>query len=337
MHPFHGAAAVAVPFTLSSPRLARALAAAGLSVAFAGPAHASCGSAFCAINTDWGAGTTGLNEGSTLDIRYERIRQDQPRSGSRRVGVGEIPQHHDEVRTLNQNLVASFSHTFASGWGVSVTAPLVDRDHLHLHNHRGAVLSESWNFREFGDLRVLGRYQAFLPGTDAAPRIGGVFLGLKLPTGQTDVANAAGDVAERTLQPGTGTTDVIAGAIFHQQLAGSAAAWFAQAQVQAPLNQHDGFRPGAQLGVDLGYARPVTPRLSGLVQINAVVKKRDRGVNAESANSGGRSLFLSPGLSYKLGESWNVYGYYQLPLYQSVNGVQLTTRRAILLGVSTKF
>ena len=338
MHRIQAASAVAAarsscPLSMA----ARVLAAAGLSVAFAGAAHASCGSAFCSINTDWGAGTTGLNEGSTLDLRYERIRQDQPRSGSRRVSVGEIPQHHDEVRTLNQNLVASFSHTFASGWGVSVTAPLVDREHLHLHNHRGAVVPEEWSFREFGDLRVVGRYQTFLPGTDAAPRIAGAFLGLKLPTGKTTVGNSAGVEAERTLQPGTGTTDLIAGAIYHQQLAGSGAAWFAQVQVQAPLNEHDSFRPGAQLAVDLGYAHPVTQRLSGLIQLNAVARKRDRGANAESQSSGSRSLFLSPGLSYKVGESWNVYGYYQVPLYQHVNGVQLTAKRATVVGISTRF
>ena len=337
MHRIQAGWAVSARSSFSFSTAARVLVAAGLSVAFAGVAHASCGSAFCSINTDWGATTTGLNEGSTFDVRYERIRQDQPRSGSDRVSVGAIPQHHDEVRTLNQNLVASFSHTFASGWGVSVTAPLVDREHLHLHHHGGAVIPEAWSFRELGDLRVVGRYQTFLPGTDAAPRIAGAFLGLKLPTGKTGAGNASGAQAERTLQPGTGTTDLIVGAIYHQQLAGSSAAWFAQAQVQAPINEHDSFRPGAQLAVDLGYARPVTARLSGLVQLNALARKRDRGANAESQSSGGRSLFLSPGLSYKVGESWNVYGYYQVPLYQHVNGVQLTAERTVVVGVSTRF
>src|SRR5699024_4248086 len=71
------------------------------------PVYASCVSAFCSINTDWGASTTGLAEGNTLDFRYENIRQDQPRAGSRKVGVGEIPHHHDEVRTFNNNLVAT--------------------------------------------------------------------------------------------------------------------------------------------------------------------------------------------------------------------------------------
>lgn len=330
MHQIHGAGA-----RIRRP-LSSAAFAAGLLAAFAIPAQASCGSAFCSINTDWGAGTTGLAEGSTLDLRYERIHQDQPRSGTRKVAVGEIPGHHDEVSTLNHNLVASYSHTFASGWGVSATLPLVDRDHLHIHNHRGAQLPERWDFREVGDIRVTGRHQRYLQGSDAAPRMVGLFAGLKLPTGKTDVANA-GAVAERSLQPGSGTTDLILGALYHQQVAASGAAWFAQAQLQHPLNSHDDFRPGTQVALDLGYAHPLTDRLSGLAQLNAVIKRRDHGAQAEPADSGSRSLFLSPGLSYKVGERFRLYAYYQHPLHQQVNGVQLTANNAVVLGVSTRF
>lgn len=338
MHCSHGARA-RLPGLASFFRrqLPAALAAAGLLAAFAGPAQASCGSAFCSINTDWGASTTGLTEGSTLDLRYENIRQDQPRAGSRRVAVGEIPHHHDEVRTFNDNLVATYSHTWASGWGVSAAVPFVQRDHLHIHNHHGEQVPEQWQFREPGDIRVTGRYQWALPGSDAAPRTLGVFFGLKLPTGRTNIANADADIAERSLQPGTGTTDLIAGAIFHQQIAASGAAWFAQAQWQHALNSRDDFRPGPQFALDVGYAHPFTDRLSGLVQLNAVVKGRDSGAQAEPDDSGGRSLFLSPGVSYKVGEAWRVYAYYQQPLHQHVNGVQLTASRALVLGVSARF
>lgn len=338
MHSIHGAAArIAMPTSFLCAKLFRLSAFVGLFAAFAGSAQASCGSAFCSINTDWGAGTTGLTEGSTLDVRYENIRQDQPRTGSRKIAVGEIPHHHDEVHTFNQNVVATYSHTWASGWGISATLPFVDRDHLHIHNHHGQQIPEQWKFRELGDVRVTGRYQHSLEGSDAAPRTVGVFFGLKLPTGRTNLANADGDVAERSLQPGSGTTDLLAGAIYHQQVAASGAAWFAQVQLQQPLNSHDNFRPGAQFGLDVGYAHPLTERLSGLVQVNALVKRRDSGSEAEPADSGGRFLFLSPGLSYKVGEMFRVYAYYQHPLHQSVNGVQLTASRAVVVGVSTRF
>ncbi|HWP11015.1 MAG TPA: hypothetical protein VNN06_04285, partial [Ramlibacter sp.] len=127
------------------------------------------------------------------------------------------------------------------------------------------------------------------------------------------------------------------GAFYHQQFAASGAAWFTQLQLQQPLNSHDDFRPGSQLVLDVGYAHPLTERLSALVQVNAVAKQRDSGAEAEPADSGGRFVFLSPGASYKVGERFLVYAYYQHPLYQYVNGVQLTARKAVVVGVSARF
>jgi hypothetical protein len=303
----------------------------------AGSAHASCGAAFCSLNTDLAAEAAGVAAGSSFDLRYESILQNQPRSGSSRVGVGQIPRHHDEVRTRNRNLIGTFSHVFASGWGVSLTAPLVDRDHLHIHNHRGAQLPEAWNFREFGDLRVTGRYQRALAGSEAAPRTAGVLFGVKLPTGRTNIANDSGAVAERSLQPGSGTTDLVLGGFFHQQLPQQAASWFAQAQFQRALDEEDGFRPGAQFAVDIGYAKAFTDKFSGIVQANLVLKRRDAGANAEPADSGSRALFISPGISYQLTEAVRAYAFYQQPVYQHVNGVQLTPKRAFVVGLSTRF
>lgn len=300
------------------------------------PAQASCGSAYCSIATDLAAEAAGIVEGSVLDLRYESIRQDQPRAGSGRVGVGQVPRHHDEVRTDNRNLVATYSRTFASGWGFSVAAPFSDRDHVHVHNHRGQKFVDQWDYRELGDMRVTGRYQKALGGADA-PRTGGIVFGAKLPTGRTGIANDAGAVAERTLQPGSGTTDLILGAFVHQQLPQQAASWFAQVQVQRALNEHDGFRPGAQFSADLGYAKAFTDRFSGIVQANAVVKRRDSGANAEPEDSGSRSLFLSPGASWQFTDSLRGYAFYQHPVYQHVTGVQLTPKRAFVVGVSARF
>ena len=42
----------------------------------------------------------------------------------------------------------------------------------------------------------------------------GLSFGLKLPTGEFDVRNAMGALAERSLQPGTGTTDLLLGAFY---------------------------------------------------------------------------------------------------------------------------
>jgi hypothetical protein len=338
VHPLPGtpAGAVACPPSLSFAPLLRAIALAALG-ACAGAAHASCGSAFCSINTDWASDALGLGEGGVLDLRYEHIRQDQPRAGTRRVAVGEIPAHHDEVRTVNKNLLLNYSRSYASGWGFSVMLPLVDREHLHIHNHLGEPEPERWKFRKLGDLRVTGRYQVPVGSQENGARSAGVIFGLKLPTGRTGVANDEGELAERSLQPGSGTTDLILGAFYHHQFPDSQSSWFAQAQVQQALRQHHDFAPGAQLTLDLGYARRLGEKLSGLLQLNAVVKQRDRGAEAEPEDSGSRSLFLSPGLSYDVTDTVRVYAFYQHPLAQNVNGVQLTARRAVAVGVATRF
>lgn len=302
--------------------------------AFPAAAFASCGSAFCTINTNWTSQSALVDGGSSFDVHYETIDQDQPYSEGNKVAVGQIPHHHDEVSTVNHNLMATWSRGFGNGWGVSISAPIGERDHLHVHNHHGAKLDEEWKFTELGDARVLARYQFASTGDAMNPGRAGAIFGLKLPTGRFTVANDAGSVAERSLQAGTGTVDLVAGAYFHQRLMASDASWFAQTQYQHPLDSRDGYKPGDQFSVDLGVRKGIGERLGLLAQLNFVHKGRDSGANAEPADSGGRHLNLSPGLSYALSGKLQVYGFVQLPLLRHVNGVQLTANRAFLAGIS---
>ncbi len=302
-------------------------------------AHASCGSAFCSVNTNWDLQSARGEPGSVLDLRYESIKQDQPRSGSDKVAVGQVPRHHDEVFTKNRNWLGTFDYTFDAHWGLNVQAPLVEREHLHVHNHQGVQLPESWNFSALGDVRVLGRYNV----SHAEPRdppgqaFAGIQFGMKLPTGAFDVRNGDGELAERALQPGTGTTDALLGAYYVRALPAQELSWFAQAQFQAPINSRDEYKPGARLTADVGLRYDLTEGTSLLLQANFLARGRDSGVNAEPGDGGGRSVFVSPGASVALTRDIRVYGFLQLPLYQYVNGVQLTSDKAALLGASLRF
>jgi hypothetical protein len=319
-------------------KLLRAAAAASLYVISA-QAFASCGSAFCSVDTSWDLLGSRTGPGTLLDLRYEYIRQDQPRSGSDKVGVSEIPRHHDEVYTRNNNWLGTFDHVFNADWAINVSAPFVDREHLHIHNHRGAQLPESWNFSELGDMRVLGRYRLASTESRDPPQTGwaGVNFGLKLPTGSTRVRNADGELAERTLQPGSGTTDALLGVHFVRTLPLRDLSWFAQAQVQVPLAARDGYKPGQRFSMDAGLRYDLTSQVSLLLQANLLVRGKDSGINAEPEDSGGRSLFISPGVSVAVTRDVRVYGFLQAPLYQYVNGVQLTADKAAVVGVSARF
>lgn len=314
-------------------------AAVALLALFTAGAHASCGSAFCTVNTGWDVHGGLASPGSTLDLRYEAITQDQPRNGSTKVGVGQIRRHHDEVSTKNRNLVGTYDTTFNADWGLSVSAPLVDRQHGHIHNHNGGRIPEAWDFRALGDVRAVARYRLASHESREHGETGasGLLFGVKLPTGRINLRNAAGDLAERTLQPGTGTTDAIVGAYTARALPMRDLSWFAQAQFQAAVNARDQYRPGRRLSVDGGLRYDLGDAWSLLLQANLLVRGRDAGRNAEPDDSGGTALFLSPGVAWSATRDLRVYAHLQLPLYQYVNGVQLTAARAAVVGVGARF
>ena len=259
-------------------------------------ALASCGSAFCTVNTSWDVQGGSMEPGARLDLRYEAITQDRPRTGSNDIAFGQIRRHHDEVSTRNRNWVGTFDYAFNADWGLSASMPLVDREHLHIHNHQGGQLPEAWDFRAAGDLRLLARYRLSSTETRDPPAAGaaGIQFGLKLPTGRFNERNGGGELAERSLQPGTGTTDA-------------------------------------------GLRYDATDRWSWLLQVNTVFRGRDRGVEAEPPDTGGKAVWIAPGASFAATEDVRLYGFLQLPLAQYVNGVQITANRAAVLGISARF
>jgi len=306
----------------------------------AGTAHATCGAAFCAVNTNWDSHGAWAEPGWRLDLRYERIDQDQPQAGSRKISVGEIRKHHDEVFTRNRNWLATLDYTVDADWGVSVSLPFVDRSHLHLHNHMGAQLPEAWDFRNAGDARVLARYRlSTFEEKEPEPRLGtiGLTFGLKLPSGKIDVRNGSGDLAEHSLQPGTGTTDALLGAYYAQMLPVKDLSWFVQGLLQVPLNSRDQFQPGRRLSVDAGLRYDLNESVGVMLQVNALYRGRDQGANAEPDDSGGTAGFVSPGISVGLTKDVRAYAFYQVPIHQHVNGVQLVSRNGAVIGLSARF
>jgi hypothetical protein len=302
-------------------------------------AAASCGSAFCTINTSWDAHGAWREPGWSLDLRFESIRQDQPRHGTSDVAVGEIPHHHDEVLTQNRNYLGALDYTFNADWGVNVLVPFVDRTHDHVHNHMGGQIPEHWDFTEPGDVRVLARRRLASTEDAAASSVAttGINFGLKLPSGRIDVRNDEGELAERSLQPGSGTTDAVLGAYYSKHLPLRSLSWFTQALAQLPLNYHQDYRPGNRLSLDAGARYEAGDRLALLLQLNTLLKGRDRGAEAEPEDTGGTFVFLSPGVSYAFTRSVQVYGFVQLPLYQRVNGVQLVPQYAFAAGLNFRF
>ena len=95
--------------------------------------------------------------------------------------------------------------------------------------------------------------------------------------------------------------------------------------------------PGRRLSLDVGYRYEATDRIGLMLQLNTLYRSRDAGREAEPDDTGGRFVYLSPGVSYAVSKNAQVYAFVQKPLYQHVNGVQLTADWSALAGFSVRF
>jgi len=297
-----------------------------------GEAQAGCGAAFCSTSNDWLTLTQGVTPGWRIWGQMEYLNQNQLRQGSEKISRDEISEHHEEIKTINSNFLLGMDYGFAQDWSVGLVLPYSNREHTHVHNHHDIPYLNSWQFDELGDVRLKLRYQ---PGGHRAG--GGAWSlngGVKLPTGKTDVRNADGREAERSAQPGTGTTDLLLGgglAYAPQALPGSL---FANLTLQLPLNEKDGYQPGWRTALQAGWQYPLSGKVDFLLQANLLRVGRDDGANAEPEESGRTEVAIVPGLAYAWSRNLNLYAQLELPVYQKVNGIQLTHDYAVSAGLS---
>ncbi len=320
------------------------LAAVCLGVLSASGAYASCGSSSCAVNTNWDEHSIS-QPGLNLDLRHSYTRADQLRSGSKKIAAdttfaGEV----ENLRTITRITTLTANYTLDQNFGITVQLPYVSRNHMHnLGPYTGNISAgvESFNASALGDIKLIGRYSTVLD--EESHSSVGIKFGLKLANGRRDFTLNTGVVPnEVALQPGNGSTDLIVGAFWNQAVPGNAVSWFAQATLQSSIRHDAAFRPGNQVNVDGGLRYNVGSGLNGLLQVNTHWNAVDVGSSAAltaagDASSGGKGISLTPGLSYAFTPRSNVYALLQLPVYQSVNGEQLTASKSLTAGINHRF
>ena len=314
-----------------------AMAVGGIALALSPAAtQASCGSAFCVLNTNWSTQGVPTVPGTfRLDERFEFVDQKNLMQGSKQISQSEDTADTTELRTINRNLLTTLDYAFSKNWAASVSAPLISRSHSHLADPTDPASVEKWDFTKIGDTRVLGTY--FFDNEKNPVVSYGLTFGLKLPTGDYKVSNSDGATAERALQPGTGSTDAVLGAFYSAPGPSPDSSWFAQALYQQAMSTQDQYRPGNQLQLNVGYRHPFAHDWMGLLQLNGMVKGRDSGANAEPDLSGSRTVFLSPGLAYSVTHDTQLYSFFQLPVYRYYNGIQLAVDWAFVAGLTVRF
>ncbi len=295
----------------------------------------ACSECGCSLSSDWSAQGYPDRPGLTASARFEYYDSNDLRAGPHRVDRGAMAFPADQEiqqETRNRNTWFGLDYVGSHGWAIAGQLPHYDRYHRTIAPGDTAV-SES-RAAGIGDLRVLARYQM-----SSMYRSYGFQFGLKLPTGRIDQDFAtgpqAGELLDRGLQLGAGTTDLLAGVSYFRRPAVHLG-WFAQATADQPLAERDGYLPSANIVANTGvrYLNPttVTPQL----QLNLRWDGREHGAHGDTANSGGVLAYVSPGATIELGARASGFVFLQLPVYRRVNGFQLEPRSLLSVGVSWK-
>ena len=251
-------------------------------------------------------------EGGMAFLQYAY--QDQNRNWS---GTSQAPAANNDDKEIQTHFVTfGLQYMFNRNWGIQAEMPY-DFRYFKTKDDAGDIVSRNWS--QLGDTRIEGIYTGFFPDMSA-----GITFGVKLPTGSHTFDS---DVVDRDTQIGTGSTDLLLGGFYRDNLTrDNQWDWFAQLQLDVPVLIQDQYRPGVELdtaaGIDYKGFSLAGVKITPVAQVIFSERTSDSGAAADPANTGYQRILLSPGIECHL-HPLTLYADAEFPVYQNFTGNQL--------------
>ena len=194
--------------------------------------------------------------------------------------------------------------------------------------------------RGVGDIRLFGKYRFYRDDFPRGSKQMALGFGLELPTGATNKTKD-GIKLSPPLQLGSGSVDP-----FFNLAAGWITAFHSvEGGMQFKYNStHDGFRFGPVLRYDVSYSYSIYPawpvpnaQLNFLLEFNGEHREPSADGSGKINNSGGDTIFISPGIQYILLDNALLEASFQYPVVDQENGKQLSQDYRVLFGFRVLF
>lgn len=241
-----------------------------------------------------------------------------------------------ELEVLRFNSVLGYGAT--SDLALFGLLPYLDKE-LDLTTSGGQRVTRSTN--GIGDARLFARYEVLQRDMKGRNFRVAPFAGLELPTGDDDDTDSLGRLPA-TLQLGSGSWDPFGGLIATYQTLD----YQVDAQASYKVNtEANDFEFGDEFRFDASFQYRLWPRnlgrgvpgfLYGVLEGNFLHRGRDESGGVEDPDSGGTSLFVSPGLQY-VTKRWVAEAIVQLPALQDLNGTALKDDFTVRAGFRVNF
>lgn len=193
-----------------------------------------------------------------------------------------------------------------------------------------------------GDSTLLARYEIYHLDRPAETFRAQALAGLKFPTGEDDESDEQGRLPQ-TLQLGSGSYDPVVGGVFTWQTQ----QWQVDLDSVYKINtEANDFQFGDVLSHNASLQYRIWPQelpeqgnpsfTYGVLELNGVWARRNEMNDSDIADSGGYTLFISPGLQY-VTMRWITEVSIQLPVIQDLNGDQVKTDYILSAGFRAQF
>ncbi len=247
--------------------------------------------------------------------------------------------NNDDKQIKTHFLNVGAQYMFNRNWGMMLTVPYTIRT---FRTQGDGNDINQYNHANFGDVRIWGMYTGLSEDMSL-----GLLAGFKLPTGDHTYNDF-----DRDTSIGTGSTDLLLGAYkignLPKRIGNINLAfrdrpfnWFLQLQYEYPFATTGNYTPGKEfngaLGLyyNFGQVGPLK-ELAPMLTLLGSNRTHDLGNEANPPNSGYDRVLIAPGGEIRLG-ILRLYADVEFPVFQFVNGYQLTTPYLIKTILSYDF
>lgn len=273
-----------------------------------------------------GAGTLMADDakGSAF-VEYDFMNQSKNWSGTKSAPADD----NADKKIKTDFLTLGAQYRLNMDWSVSAELPVWNRAFT---TDDGTGVS-TYSHSALGDVRLKATW------TGLSRDMGtGLIIGVKLPTGDHTYANFDPDT-----EISSGSTDLILGAYRQGALnRDNTARYFVQAQLEQPVSSLSSYKPGAEVDASVGASWAGWTLAGGqmtlapVIQLIGSVRSHDSGGQSNPGDSGYERLVVSPGVELQAGD-WRLFADIGAPIYQRVNGNQLTAPLLFKTMLTRKF
>lgn len=304
-----------------------------------------------------GVATPGTGE-TSVQFNYSFTRMDEFKEGSTERSVDYIKTSTQYASIPNASLPVDMNmmkYTMTAGYGFSpkfkafLSIPYI-RNTMDMTRNTGMAWMDMTMepVSGLGDITAMGLYRLYTDREIRPTNAVTLGFGVKTPTGSFTETKASGAFVHAHMQPGTGSWDPLLSLIYTKM----ANPFMVQADVtyQYTTRNRQGYEFGDSAAVNLSGKYAVVKEFNvtaGLTYLH-VGKASDRdgkyydpATNAslmdDPANTGGNSLWFSPGIQVLPVNNGMIDLKVQVPVWERVNGTQLVSSYRVLAGISYGF